>query len=106
MRARFDLWAPRPQRVRLSVSSSAGDDILEMSRGADGWWTPVGPVPEGEVDYGYLVDDSDTALPDPRSRRQPHGVHERSRTFDAAAFTWSDERWTGRQLAGSVIYEL
>ena len=106
MRARFDVWAPRPERVRLSVSSSAGDDILEMSRGADGWWTPVGPVPEGEVDYGYLVDDSDTALPDPRSRRQPHGVHERSRTFDAAAFTWSDERWTGRQLAGSVIYEL
>jgi maltooligosyltrehalose trehalohydrolase len=106
MRARFDVWAPRPERVRLSVSSSAGDDILEMSRGADGWWTPVGPVPDGEVDYGYLVDDSDTALPDPRSRRQPHGVHERSRTFDAAAFTWSDERWTGRQLAGSVIYEL
>ncbi|MCW2827768.1 MAG: maltooligosyl trehalose hydrolase [Marmoricola sp.] len=106
MHAQFDVWAPRPERVRLSVSSSAGDDILEMSRGADGWWTPVGPVPEGEVDYGYLVDDSDTALPDPRSRRQPHGVHERSRTFDAAAFTWSDERWTGRQLAGSVIYEL
>jgi maltooligosyltrehalose trehalohydrolase len=106
MHAQFDVWAPRPERVRLSVSSSAGDDILEMSRGADGWWTPVGPVPEGEVDYGYLVDDWDTALPDPRSRRQPHGVHERSRTFDAAAFTWSDERWTGRQLAGSVIYEL
>ncbi|MCW2710128.1 MAG: maltooligosyl trehalose hydrolase [Marmoricola sp.] len=106
MHAQFDVWAPRPERVRLSVSSSAGEDILEMSRGADGWWTPVGPVPEGEVDYGYLVDDSDTALPDPRSRRQPHSVHERSRTFDAAAFTWSDERWTGRQLAGSVIYEL
>ena len=45
-------------------------------------------------------------VPDPRSRRQPHGVHERSRTFDPAAHAWSDEQWTGRQLAGSVIYEL
>ena len=45
-------------------------------------------------------------MPDPRSRRQPAGVHERSRTFDPTAFAWSDDRWTGRQLAGSVIYEL
>ena len=77
-----------------------------MTRGADDWWTPAGPVPDGEVDYGYLVDDSDKPLPDPRSRRQPDGVHERSRTFDPAEFEWTDDRWTGRQLAGSVIYEL
>ncbi len=106
MRGRFDLWAPRPDRVRLSV----GDDVVDMTRDTDGWWTPARPVPDGpgsaEVDYGYLVDDSDTALPDPRSRRQPAGVHERSRTFDPDAFAWSDDRWTGRQLAGSVIYEL
>ena len=102
MRGRFDVWAPRAQRVRLSV----GDDVVEMSRGADDWWAPEGPVPDDEVDYGYLIDDSDTVLPDPRSRRQPHGVHERSRTFDPAAFEWTDDRWTGRQLAGSVLYEL
>ncbi len=102
MRGRFDVWAPRPERLRLSV----GDDVVEMTKGDDDWWTPDGPVPEGEVDYGYLVDDSDNALPDPRSRRQPAGVHERSRTFDPAAFEWSDSRWTGRQLAGSVVYEL
>ncbi|MET0997479.1 MAG: malto-oligosyltrehalose trehalohydrolase [Marmoricola sp.] len=101
-RGRFDVWAPRPERVRLSV----GDDVVEMTRGEDGWWTPDGPVPEGEVDYGYLLDDSDQQVPDPRSRRQPHGVHERSRTFDADEFAWSDGDWTGRQLAGSVIYEL
>ena len=72
----------------------------------DGWWTPAGPVPDGEVDYGYLVDDDDEALPDPRSRRQPDGVHARSRTFDPSAFTWTDQDWSGRQLAGSVLYEL
>ena len=63
-------------------------------------------MPEGEVDYGYLLDDDPVAKPDPRSRRQPAGVHERSRTFDPAAYAWSDGAWTGRQLAGSTIYEL
>src|SRR3954467_4677065 len=77
-----------------------------MTRADTGWWTPAGPVPDGEVDYGYLVDDRTDPLPDPRSRRQPDGVHTRSRTFDPAAFRWTDDDWTGRQLAGSVIYEL
>src|SRR4051812_11434238 len=102
MRGRFDVWAPYPARVRLSV----GDEVVEMTRGADDWWTPAGQVPDGEVDYGYLLDESEKVLPDPRSRRQPDGVHERSRTFDPSEFEWTDHRWTGRQLAGSVLYEL
>jgi maltooligosyltrehalose trehalohydrolase len=105
-RARFDLWATRPRRLRLSV----GDATVEMERGDGDWWTPVRPVPDprttGEVDYGYLIDDEDTPRPDPRSRRQPAGVHQRSRTFDPDTFAWTDGDWTGRQLAGSVIYEL
>jgi len=101
-RGRFDVWAPRPTSVRLSV----GDAVVPMHRGDDDWWVPDGPVPDGEVDYGYLLDDSSTPVADPRSRRQPHGVHERSRTFDPTAYAWTDESWTGRQLAGAVIYEL
>jgi malto-oligosyltrehalose synthase/malto-oligosyltrehalose trehalohydrolase len=101
-RGRFDVWAPTPERVRLSV----GDEVVDLAKGADDWWRPSGPVPDGEIDYGYLLDDDPTPRPDPRSRRQPGGVHERSRTFDAAAYEWQDRAWTGRQLAGSVIYEL
>src|SRR5690606_10182743 len=48
----------------------------------------------------------ETVLPDPRSRRQPDGVHRPSRGFDPARYAWRDGAWTGRQLAGSVIYEL
>jgi maltooligosyltrehalose trehalohydrolase len=33
-------------------------------------------------------------------------VHALSRTFDPATHAWQDSAWTGRQLAGSVIYEL
>ena len=64
---------------------------------------PAEPLPDdgiGEFDYGFILDDSGTVLPDPRSRRQPDGVHGWSRTFDADEFAWSDQKWTGRQLAG------
>ena len=35
---RFDVWAPLAERVRLSV----GDEVVEMTRGDDGWWLPAG----------------------------------------------------------------
>jgi maltooligosyltrehalose trehalohydrolase len=101
--------------VRLSVGPvNVGAKVgatVEMTRGDDDWWVPAGPVPDltghpGEVDYGYLLDDGDTPRPDPRSRRQPAGVHQRSRTFDPGAHEWRDHAWTGRQLAGAVVYEL
>ncbi|MEZ5092833.1 malto-oligosyltrehalose synthase [Nocardioides sp.] len=101
-RERFDVWAPRPGRVSLRV----GDRTIPMERGAGDWWRATEPVPAGETDYGYLLDDDPAPRPDPRSRWQPHGVHGLSRTFDPAAFSWTDGSWTGRQLAGSVVYEL
>jgi maltooligosyltrehalose trehalohydrolase len=101
----FDVWAPRPTRVRLV----AAGQTIDMVKDEDDWWTPAGsvPDPEGEeVDYGYLIDDDETPRPDPWSRRQPDGVHGLSRTHDATVHEWQDAAWTGRQLAGSVIYEL
>ncbi|HWJ67199.1 MAG TPA: malto-oligosyltrehalose trehalohydrolase [Nocardioides sp.] len=100
----FEVWAPHAARVRLSL----GDDVLPMEERAGGWWVPGSPpgdVPDG-TRYGYLLDDDERALPDPRSRRQPDGVHQRSATFDAGAHQWQDGAWTGRQLAGATIYEL
>ncbi len=106
-RGPYDVWAPGRDRVRLSVFGRMVDMVDEGS----GWWTPVQPLPAevengSEVDYGYLLDDDDHPYPDPRSRRQPGGVHGLSRGFDVSAYTWGDRAWTGRQLAGSVIYEL
>lgn len=101
-RGRFDVWAPLPKRVRLVTD----ERVVTMRRGGDGWWTPAEPEPLGRIDYGYLLDDDPNPLPDPRSRWLPHGVHGRSRTFDPDGFSWHDQAWTGRQLAGGVIYEL
>ena len=108
-RGPFDVWAPRTSRLRLLCGDNAGDAVVEMSRGDDDWWTPAGPLPQAATDddvaYGYLLDDDPEPRPDPRSRRQPGGVHELSRT-DRGRWLWTDEAWTGRQLAGSVVYEL
>ena len=105
---RFDVWAPTAHAVTLLA---AGTEHA-MSRRADelpgdgGWWSCAQAPPQGEVDYGYRIDTDTAVLPDPRSRRQPHGVHSLSRTFDPAAHAWGDGSWAGRDLAGAVIYEL
>ena len=62
--------------------------------------------PAGEIDYGFRLDDDPTVRPDPRSRRQPDGVDGLTRTFDPSSYQWGDAAWTGRRLAGSLIYEL
>jgi maltooligosyltrehalose trehalohydrolase len=104
----FDVWAPTRGRVRLVVGGDGGG-VVEMQRGIDGWWSPVELPPralEPDADYGYVVDDDPRDYPDPRSRRQPGGVHQMSRTYDSSSYEWRDQAWTGRQLPGSVIYEL
>ncbi len=104
-RGPYDVWAPKAASLALSV----GEEIVAMEQRGGGWWTPTGPTPDptaADVDYGYLIDGSDEPRPDPRSLRQPAGVHERSRTFRTDAHVWGDGDWTGRQLAGAVIYEL
>jgi len=109
--ARFVVWAPRRSSVSLMIKrvGQATPIRVALERDEEGWWSPAKSLPDdgiGEFDYGFVLDDSDTVLPDPRSRRQPDGVHGWSRTFDPDEFVWSDQMWTGRQLAGGIIYEL
>ncbi|WP_213815017.1 malto-oligosyltrehalose trehalohydrolase [Glaciihabitans sp. dw_435] len=95
------VWAPLASTVALQLASG----VIPMTRGELGWWHSTVELPAG-TDYGFLIDDDTTPVADPRSRRQPSGVHGLSRVFDSSAFAWSDASWTGRQLAGSVIYEM
>ena len=105
---KFAVWAPDAHDVQLQL----GHDRLDLAARDDGWWElpasarhVVAREATVDVDYGFIVDGRGP-FPDPRSRRQPAGVHALSRTFDAAAHVWRDEGFTGRQLAGAVIYEL
>ncbi|SRX95406.1 Maltooligosyltrehalose trehalohydrolase TreZ [Mycobacterium tuberculosis H37Rv] [Mycobacterium shimoidei] len=99
--AEFAVWAPKPAQVRLDVEGA----VYPMTRADDGWWqASVEAAPDAR--YGYLLDDDPQVLPDPRSPRQPDGVHARSQLWDAAAVNWSDGAWAGRSVDGAVIYEL
>jgi maltooligosyltrehalose trehalohydrolase len=97
----FAVWAPRPDRVRLDVDGT----LYPMDRSDDGWWrTDVPARPDAR--YGFVLDDDPTVLPDPRSPRQPEGVHERSQLWRPAPEAWTDDDWPGRSIEGEVIYEL
>jgi maltooligosyltrehalose trehalohydrolase len=105
----FAVWAPEAERVRLRVRPPGGrhpDADRPMHAAEGGWWRVQVPSARYGSDYGFLLDGDDTLLPDPRSRWQPAGVHGPSRLYDQHAHDWKDAGWTGRQLAGSVIYEL
>ncbi|WP_338893285.1 malto-oligosyltrehalose trehalohydrolase [Rhodococcus sovatensis] len=98
---RFEVWAPTPDTVRLDVDGS----LHPMHRGESGWWSAdVDASPDAR--YGFVLDDDTTVLPDPRSPRQPDGVHQPSQLHRLDESVWTDSSWTGRQLQGGVIYEL
>ena len=97
----FQVWAPKPGLVRLDVDG----EQHPMTRSDDGWWrATIDTSPDAR--YGYLLDDDPTVLPDPRSARQPDGVHARSQLWDASGAGWTDADWRGRSVQGAVIYEL
>lgn len=99
MNNEFRVWAPSASTVEL-VHDGA---VTPMESAQHGWW---GASPAGAVDrYGFKID-GDGPFPDPRSRRQPEGVHALSQAYAPDSYVWNDSAWTGRILAGSVIYEL
>jgi len=99
---RFSVWAPDRDRVRLTL----GPATHPMTRDEHGWWHAEVPGTGVGTDYAFLLDDDEKPLPDPRSAWQPAGVHGPSRRYSHDAFDWTDDGWTGRALAGSVVYEL
>lgn len=102
----IEVWAPLAQRVRLRrVADDGTVSETELERAAEGWWRADAVLDDGER-YGFLLDDDPQLRPDPRSRRQPDGVHEASAAFDPGLYPWTDATWTGRPLAGGLIYEL
>jgi maltooligosyltrehalose trehalohydrolase len=105
----IEVWAPRAPRVRVRRPGAADIDLVPAPLHDDavreGWWTGDLELRDGD-EYAFVLGDGEAAIADPRSRRQPRGVHEASALFDPMAFAWTDAAWTGRQLAGGLIYEL
>ncbi|WP_312099491.1 malto-oligosyltrehalose trehalohydrolase [Corynebacterium dentalis] len=91
----FSVWAPKAENVELELEGARHP----MERHGE-WFRVATPRIEG-ARYGFSVDGSDV-FPDPRSRRQPDGIHGLSQV-------WMKDEPTptlGRPLKGEVIYEL
>jgi maltooligosyltrehalose trehalohydrolase len=100
---RFGIWAPKAKRMTLKWR----DQILPMdSPNKRGWWHLDVPEADCGDDYAFLIDDDPTAYPDPRSVRQPNGVHGMSRLYNHADFEWHDQLWRGSPKTGAIIYEI
>ena len=107
---RRGLGAPGRPRCRSASASPgrwarAANGRCPSSPGTDGWYAADVPEARPGRDYGFLLNDTEPLLPDPRSRWQPFGVHGPSRFYDTA-FDWTDAGWEGKGLPDSVLYEL
>ncbi|MEU7894592.1 malto-oligosyltrehalose trehalohydrolase [Nonomuraea sp. NPDC049152] len=97
----FEVWAPQATSVEIETMG----ERHPLRPDSSGWWSVDVPGAGHGTGYRYLVD-GEGPYPDPRTRRQPEGIFGPSRVYDHAHFTWSDHEWKGRDLRGSVIYEL
>jgi maltooligosyltrehalose trehalohydrolase len=103
--ARFDVWAPRAERIAVRLSDARGRTDHPLARRGDGsFHGTVKAAPVG-TDYFYVIDGA-RERPDPVSRHQPFGVHGPSRVVDPHGFQWSDAGWRGVGMRDLVIYEL
>ncbi|WP_342320018.1 malto-oligosyltrehalose trehalohydrolase [Corynebacterium mayonis] len=104
--AQFEVWAPYAQRVHLILDGEEVALVRDTAR--PGWWFAANVRPRPGQRYAFSLFDGTSwtpHLPDPRTRRQPEGVHGTSEViFDD--FVWSDGAWRGRPFKGQVIYEL
>ena len=101
MNHRFRLWAPAAATVDVVVDGARH----AMRAAPGGWWDVTLDGVRTDARYGFSLDGGEP-LKDPRSVRQPDGVHGLSQLYDHNAFAWSDSGWRGRPWAGTVLYEL
>ena len=97
----FRVWAPDAERSGVSADGRA----CAMRQETGGWWSASVPGCAADARYAFLLGDGGP-LPDPRSLRQPSGPDGPSQLYDHEEFAWTDAGWRGRELRGSVLYEL
>jgi maltooligosyltrehalose trehalohydrolase len=98
------VWAPRATAVAL-VTGAAREQLVALGDGFFGLLQRTADallVPGAR--YGFSLDGAE-AVPDPRSRSQPDGVHALSEVIDPA-FPWTDAGFVARPLSSAIVYEL
>jgi maltooligosyltrehalose trehalohydrolase len=101
----FRVWSPLHEDVSVEVLSAGGSRLIQLSKGAGGYFTGTAEdVRAGDI-FFYVLDRKGR-FPDPASRFQPEGVYGPSQVINPAEFVWDDNTWRGRPLRDFIIYEL
>ena len=95
------VWAPRAMSVEVELP----EGCRPLTEGLRGYWSLPEPGLSDGVRYRLRLNGG-SSIPDPRSARQPEGVHGPSVIVDHSAFTWTDSEFKPPPLAHAVIYEL
>jgi maltooligosyltrehalose trehalohydrolase len=96
----FRVWSPHAAAVEVETALGR----QPMAAVGTGWWTcDIDGLGEC-VDYWFRLDGGE-AMPDPRSRAQPTGVHGPSRLVEVAPPV-QPEQWRSFPLRDAIIYEL
>ncbi len=106
-RCSFKVWAPRAHGLQLEIlpRHDAGETRLyDLEPHGDVLGVVVDDVVDGDR-YHFVFPDG-RRRPDPRSRRQPDGVHGPSAVVDTAALGFSAIRGDRLDAREHVIYEL
>jgi len=96
----FSVWAPNAKSVDLVL----GERRFALEPLADGYWQ-ADVAADTRRGYRYSIDGS-AAMPDPRSRWQPEGVHGASHVIAAESLQAAPHEFHARPLSDAVIYEL
>ncbi len=99
------VWAPRAERVELVLGLGPAATRHPMGAEGRGFHAATTPRPEPGARYAYALDGGDP-LPDPRSRRQPDGVHAPSAVHFPDETPWDEGTWRGIDRANLAVYEL
>lgn len=95
------VWAPEASSVELVTENTR----VPMKMETEGWWVAPGIHLKDGDEYAFSVNDGPW-VPDPRSLRQPGGVHGPSAFVDHGRFFWTDDAWQPPPLASGLIYEI
>ena len=76
----INVWAPKANSLVIEINN----ELKALDKRPHGWWVSAQDLRDGD-DYLFIIDGKVRA-PDPRSHRQPAGVHGPSRVCRPFAF--------------------
>lgn len=98
----FELWAPNAG----SVAVEALGRRTPMRASERGFWVLDLPDAGPGTAYGFVLDGEERAIPDPRARYLPGGVHGPAVVVDDGAYAWKHPGFRQAPLGHALVYEL